>query len=280
VRASSGHLHARDGLRLPTRAWLPDEGVAPRAQVVVVHGLGEHVGRHEGLALRLVRAGYAVHGYDQRGHGFAPGPRAQVDRFERLLDDLADFVAGLDPSLPLILFGQSMGGVVALRAVQSGAVAPSGLILSAPALRDGVEVPAWVRRLVMRVAEVWPGVPTVPLDTSALSRDPAEVAAYRLDPAVFHGPIKGRIGSEIVRHGRLALAEADRIGVPLLILHGKADRLTQPGASGELQRALHDRDATLLLYDDGPHELFHDALRERATDDLLAWLDARLPARG
>jgi len=279
VRASSGHFGTRDGLRLPTRAWLPDDAGSERATVVVVHGLGEHVGRHDGLATRLVRAGYAVHGYDQRGHGYAPGPRAQVRRFEQFIDDLSDFVAGLSRERPLVLFGQSMGAIVALRAVQTGAVAPSGLVLSAPALRDGVEVPRWVRGLLTRVAEVWPGVPTVALDTSALSRDPEEVAAYRLDPAVFHGPIKGRIGSETVRHGRLALAEADRVGVPLLIVHGKADRIAMPGASGELQRALHGRDATLHLYDDGPHELFHDPLRERVTDDVLAWLDERLPPR-
>jgi len=280
VRAVSGHLRARDGLRLPTRAWLPATAGAERADVVVVHGLGEHVGRHEALATRLVRAGYAVHGYDQRGHGYAPGPRCQVDRFERLIEDLGDFVVRLrelQGRRPLVLFGQSLGGVVALRALQTGAVAADALVLSSPVLRDGIELPAWVRGAFMRLAEVWPGVPTVPIDATALSRDPEVVTAYRQDPAVFHGPIKGRIASELVRHGQRALAEADRIGVPLLIVHGKDDRLAQPGASGELQRALHGRDATLRLYDDGPHELFHDPLRGGVTADLLAWLDERLP---
>jgi acylglycerol lipase len=282
VEAGSGHLHGRDGLRLPTRAWRPDANGAARANVVLVHGLGEHVGRYDAFARRLVRAGYAVHGYDQRGHGHAPGPRCQVDRFERLIDDLADVVAGVRAAhdgQPVALLGHSMGGVVALRAVQTGAVVPALLLLSAPTLRDGTEVPGWLRGVVMRLAGPFPALPTVRVDAGALSRDAAEVAAYRQDPAVFHGPVKARIATEMARHGALALAEAGKVSVPLLIVHGRADRLSQPGASGELQRALQGRDATLRLYDDGPHEMLNDPLRERVTDDILAWLDERLPLR-
>lgn len=282
MRTASDRIVAADGLKLPTRAWLPDDD-PPRAAIVVVHGLGEHVGRYDALATRWVRAGYAVHGYDQRGHGYAQGPRAQVRRFEDLVADLAQFVATVrawHPESPLVLFGHSMGGVVALRALQTDAVRADLLVLSSPALRDGTEVPGWVRALVARLAEPFPGLPTVRIDVTALSRDPAEVDAYRQDPAVFHGPVKARLGTQMAKHGALAIAEAPRLPVPLLIVHGKADRLAQPGASGELQRALHGRDATLELYDQGPHELFHDPLRDRVSDDVLAWLDARLPAVG
>jgi acylglycerol lipase len=279
VRSASDHIRTADGLKLPTRAWLTDDD-APRAAVVLVHGLGEHVGRYDALATRMVRAGYAVHGYDQRGHGYAQGPRAQVRRFDDLVADLARFVATVrawHPDEPLVLFGHSMGGVVAVRALQTDAVRADALVLSSPALRDGTDVPGWVRALVAFLAGPFPGLPTVRIDASKLSRDPAEVAAYRQDPAVFHGPIKARLGTEMSKHGALAIADAARLTVPLLIVHGKEDRLARPGASGELQRALHGHDATLELYDDGPHELFHDPLRDRVTEDVLAWLDARLP---
>ena len=280
MRTASDRIVATDGLKLPTRAWLPDDD-APRAAIVLVHGLGEHVGRYDALATRFVRAGYAVHGFDQRGHGYAQGPRAQVRRFEDLIGDLAAFVATVrawHPDAPLVAFGHSMGGVVALRALPTEAVRADLLVLSSPALRDAIDVPAWARGALARLAEPFPGLPTVRIDAKAISRDPAEVEAYRQDPAVFHGPIKARLGTQMAKHGALGIAEARRLRVPLLIVHGKADRLAQPGASGELQRALHDRDATLQLYDDGPHELFHDPLRDRVAADVLAWLDARLPA--
>lgn len=280
MRAASDRIVAADGLKLPTRAWLPDDD-APRAGVVLVHGLGEHVGRYDAFATRMVRAGYAVHGYDQRGHGYAQGPRVQVRRFEDLIGDLAQFVASVrawHPEVPLVLFGHSMGGVVALRALQTDAVRADLLVLSSPTLRVGTDVPAWVRGALARLAEPFPSLPTVRIDVGALSRDPAEVEAYRQDPAVFHGAIKARIATQMAKHGALAIEEAERVRVPLLIVHGKDDRLSLPGASGELQRPLNGRDATLLLYDQGPHELFHDPLRDRVTEDVLAWLDARLPA--
>ncbi|MFN2321761.1 MAG: lysophospholipase [Trueperaceae bacterium] len=280
MRTASDRIVAADGLKLPTRAWLPDDD-APRAGVVLVHGLGEHVGRYDGLATRMVRAGYAVHGYDQRGHGYAQGHRAQVRRFEDLIGDLAQFVATVrawHPEAPLVLFGHSMGGVVAIRALQTDAVRADLLVLSSPALRDGNDVPAWVRALVARLAEPFPSLPTVRLDVTALSRDPAEVEAYRQDPAVFHGAIKARLGTQLSKHGALALEEAERLHVPTLIVHGKDDRIARPGASGELHRALQGGDASLELYDEGPHELFHDPLRDRVTEDVLVWLDARLPA--
>lgn len=282
MRSASDRIVAADGLKLPTRAWLPDDD-APRAAIVLVHGLGEHVGRYDALATRMVRAGYAVHGYDQRGHGYAQGARAQVRRFEDLIADLAQFVATVrawHPDEPLVLFGHSMGGVVVLRALQTEAVRADLLVLSSPALRDGTDVPAWVRAMVARLAEPFPSLPTVRIDAAALSRDPAEVAAYRQDPAVFHGAVKARLATQMAKHGALAIAEAARLRAPLLIVHGKEDRLARPGTSGELQRALQGHDATLELYDEGPHELFHDPLRDRVTADVLAWLDAKLPSLG
>lgn len=283
MRAASDHLHTADGLRLGTRAWLPegDDAQQPRAVVVLVHGHGEHIGRYDWLAIQLVKAGYAVHGYDQRGHGYSQGTRAQVSRFEQLADDLGLFLKSVrawHPGLPLVLLGHSMGGVVVSRAVQLGHAHPDLLVLSSPGFRPISKAPAWAKRLLALLAEPFPGLPTVQLDIRGLSRDPEEVEAYRLDPAVHHGPAKARLATQLVLHGELALAEADKLTMPVLLLHGKDDQVVEAGASGELHRSLHGRDAALILYDQGPHELFHDPLRERATADLLAWLDERLPA--
>lgn len=298
MRAREETLTSRDGLALPTRSWLPDDPGEERAALVLVHGLGEHVGRYDALAARLTAEGYAVHGYDQRGHGGAEGPRAQVDRFEQLVDDLGDVVARVraaHPDRPLVLFGHSMGGVVALRAAQTGVVEPDALLLSSPALRVDGDVPGWLSALLARVAGPFPGLPTKPVDVSALSRDPAVVEAYRRDPAVYHGPVKARMATELVRAGAMALADADasadagasddapagngHVDVPVLIVHGREDRIADPGASAALHRAMAGRDATLALYDDGPHELFNDPLRERVLDDVLGWLDAHLDGR-
>jgi acylglycerol lipase len=277
VRHASDHFVAPDGLRLATRAWVPTG--EPTAVVVLVHGFAEHVGRHEGLATALVRATYAVHGYDQRGHGYSPGERANVARFEVLLDDLAAFVREVRSSyrgVPLVILGHSAGGIVALRTVQEGLCAPHGLILSSPLVRSGVKLPRVVIKVLAALAGPFPRLPTVAVDPRDISNDPAEADAYRLDPAIYHGPAKGRIAREMVRHGEIALARAALVRVPTLLLQGTGDRICDGGATGELARALPD--ATLHRYQGGPHELFHDDHRERATADLLAWLQARLSA--
>jgi acylglycerol lipase len=283
MRTESGHHATGDGVRLPSRAWLPDQAASERALVVVAHGLGEHIGRYDALATRLVREGFAVRGYDQRGHGYAPGARANIDRFERFSEDLGSFTAAAraqHPGKPMVLLGHSMGGVVAARAVQMGVAVPNLLVLSAPAFRDGTEVPGWARRLLTGIAKPFPGFPTVRIDSRLLSRDPAVVAAYDQDPAVFHGPVKARMASEMVRAGAQALREGGRLTLPLLIVHGKSDGLIRASGSAELMATQRNGNATFKLYDEAPHELFNDPGRERVIGDLLAWLDAQLSSLG
>src|SRR5262245_10811809 len=108
---------ASDGENLAVQDWSLPEGVPPRGQVLVVHGLGEHAGRYDHVARRLNQWGFAVRGYDQYGHGDSGGPRGGLNQPQRLVGDLADLVEAtrrrLEPGIPLILLGHSMGGLVA-----------------------------------------------------------------------------------------------------------------------------------------------------------------------
>jgi alpha-beta hydrolase superfamily lysophospholipase len=275
VRHASDHFIAPDGLRLATRSWLPR--CDRLATVVLVHGFAEHVGRHDRLATALARCGYAVLGYDQRGHGYSPGERANVPRLEVLFDDLAAFARearASDPGVPLVVLGHSLGGLVALRSVQEGLVAPDLMVLSSPLLRMSATPPRSIVRLLTALARPFPRLPTLSVDHRLISSDPQEAEAYRLDPAIYHGPAKARIATEMARHGELALAHASRVAAPTLLLHGKGDRLVDPGPTGHLARELPN--ASLRLYDGGAHELFHDTQAPRVTADVLAWLQARL----
>jgi phosphoribosylaminoimidazole-succinocarboxamide synthase len=181
------------------------------------------------------------------------------------------------PELPLVLFGHSVGGLVSLRAVQTGAVAPSVKVLSSPLLRSGMQPPKLVTSLLMALGGPFPRMPTVGVDPDRLSHDPDEVAAYREDPAVFHGPVKARIGAEVVRHGELALEHASAVDVPVLLIHGREDRIADPAASVELHA--HLPDAALQLVDGGKHELFHDAFADDVTADVVRFIDRQLQSR-
>ena len=138
---------ASDGLLLHRCDW-PCVGET-KGTLLVVHGLGEHIGRYDRVAMRLNAAGWHVAGYDQRGHGQSEGARGAVGRRDSLLFDLGrvvDTVRG-ERGGPLILLGHSMGGLIAARwsvptlllwAGSDRCVAPAGSQAFADAAPPGV----------------------------------------------------------------------------------------------------------------------------------------------
>jgi len=178
---------ASDGDRVVVLDWPLEAGVALRGVVIVVHGLGEHAGRYEQVALQLNEWGFAVRGYDQCGHGESGGARGSLPTDTRLLDDLADIIdstrARMRPGTPLILLGHSMGGLVVGRFVSLGLRPVDGLIMSSPALNAGMN--AFQKFLVSLLPKLSPNLRVGNgVKPQYISHDPAVVAAYRADPMV------------------------------------------------------------------------------------------------
>jgi len=251
---------------------------APRATVVVVHGLCEHGGRYVELADQLCRAGYAVFLPDLRGHGRSPGPRALVLALDEYLDDLQEFLAAVrrqEPAGPLFLLGHSMGGAIAARLVQTRTVALDGLILSAPAARVADTVFPWLRRIAGFISRFFPRLRVVRIGSRGLSRDPAVAEDFRRDPLVFHDRFPVRTGTEILRAAAAVREEAARIRVPLMVLHGTGDFVTDPEGSRMLWAQAATADKTLKLYAGLYHDLVHEPERAAVVADVLDWLAAR-----
>jgi acylglycerol lipase len=267
---------ARDGLVLYEQSWLPEGEAA--GVVVVVHGICEHGGRYVRLAGDLNRRGYAVYAMDLRGHGRSDGARVLVRAFDEYLDDvemLLDRVAARHPEKPLFLLGHSMGGaVVALL----GILRPPkvrGLVLSAPSVVVGGNVFPVLRRLAALASFVWPTLRFVRMGCWYISRDPAVVEAFKNDPLVFHGRFPVRTGAEILRAAQRIHLGMDQLQLPLLILHGTKDHVTDPNGSRLLATRAASPDKTLRLYPGLYHELFSEPERDQVLADTLAWLDAR-----
>lgn len=275
----AGTVKTADGLELPLVDWPLPAGAERRGSILIVHGLGEHIGRYAHVAAALVAAGFAVRGYDQRGFGSAPGPRGAIPRDDALLDDARRvFEAWRDESGERpVLLGHSMGGAVAARASTGGWIAPRALVLSSPAITGRL---SGVQKLALRLGRWLAPDRAVPslLDARRVSRDPAVVADYRSDPR-NHALITPRLAQFILDAGPRALADAPQLRVPVLVMIGTADRIVDVAGA----RAFHDRlppeMRTLRVYDGFYHELFNEpaADRARALADLQAWLRA-LPA--
>ena len=275
MRHVSDTLVGADGLRLASRAWLPDG--APRASLLIVHGWGEHGGRYERLAEALVADGFAVHGFDQRGHGSSEGARARTRCLAPHLDDLSAAAAQVRAwhDVPWALLGHSAGGLLALRAVQQRRLEPDALVLSSPYLRPRhAPHPLLLRSLVL-LARIAPWLPASRLDPAAMSRDPVEVEAYRSDPANLHGPVSLGTAAALIRSGEAARADdVPMLRLPTLVLHGSADSVADPEAAIAL--AERNPGVTLHVEPEGHHELFNDTCRAFLTDELRRWLRVRL----
>jgi alpha-beta hydrolase superfamily lysophospholipase len=170
-----------------------------------------------------------------------------------------------------------MGGNVALGYALLHQEDLAGLVLSGPAIASKKLPPAPAIPLMMALSRVLPNLPAITLDPDDISRDPAVVAAYRADPLVWHGKVKLRIAAEQLR-GMLSFP--DRVGdlkLPLLVLHGTADRLTDPAGSRMLQQRAGSPDKTVRFYDGLSHEVYNEPERQRVLADLQAWLDERAP---
>ena len=265
---------ARDGLGLYEQCWLPER--EPGAAVVVVHGINEHGGRYARLAEDLNRRGYAVYTMDLRGHGRSDGDRALVRAFDEYLDDvevLLERVAARQPGKPVFLFGHSMGGtVVALLGIMRPPKV-RGLILSAPAVLIAGGVFPVLRRLASLASMVWPTLRLVRLGCRFISRDPAVVEAFKNDPLVFHGRFPVRTGAEILRAAKCVQTGANRLALPLLILHGAGDFVTDPQGSRLLVARAGSADKTLRLYPGLYHEVFSEPEREQGGAVRVACLD-------
>jgi alpha-beta hydrolase superfamily lysophospholipase len=268
---------SRDGTHLHWRAW-PRE--SPKLAVAIAHGLGDHSGRYERLAEALNRRNFSCYAVDLRGAGQSPGRRGHVSRWQQWVDDYAAFweLVGEEASgLEVVPLGHSLGGIVVASAMVRGAIAPQRFVLCNPAFRPALTAPAWKRKLGRAASGVWPALSmSNEVDPALLSRDAAEVAAYREDPLV-HDRISSRMFTEWMAASEEALERAGEITAPLFLVLSDGDRIVDPGGGREFAERVGGG-RTVRGYRGRYHEPFNDLGSEEVFADLAVWLDQSLPA--
>jgi alpha-beta hydrolase superfamily lysophospholipase len=299
---------ASDGHGVFCYRWLP-EG-SPRAIIHLAHGMGEHSGRYHWTAEQLTNAGYAVYMNDHRGHGRTANQLGDfgADGWNRALADLLEMnqqYARDYPDVPRVLFGHSMGSMLAEQYIAlHGDTLAAVVISGSPGFTHPVL--SWVLRLVCRF-EAWR---LGPLKESAvlqnvifgsankafeastdnpsgfewLSRDSGQVQAYVDDPLCgfvpFPASLKHIFNGAAWTQRKASVAQIPT-RLPLYVFSGSADPVHNE--MRDINRLLKryqqaDLDVQTRFYADGRHEMLNETNRVEVIDDTLTWLDARFPA--
>lgn len=246
--------------------------------VHLVNGLGEHSGRYAHVAETLNDAGYHFTGFDLRGHGLSEGKRGYTPDFEHLLDDiqisLTEIPSKIDRPLPVFLYGHSLGANLVLNYALRRKHDLAGVIATAPSLRLAFK-PSRIKLLIGKImAKIMPSFTmSNALEIEALSRDKAVVNAYR-DDVYVHDRISARLAIDLLESGQYAMDHAQDWKIPLLLMHGTADRITSHQASQEFAEKTSSK-VDLIYWDDYYHEIHNDFGSDAVLAKMIAWLDGK-----
>lgn len=251
------------------RVWEP--GGSPVAEMVLVHGLAEHSGRYERPAGLFAEAGIRVTAPDLVGFGATGGKRGDVEDWTVYLDQVQALVEEASSSgRPVVLFGHSMGGLIALEYALSERPAPDLLVLSSPGLNGGA---AWQRKLAPLLARVVPGLSLPnPVKSEQLSRDPSVGEAYFSDPLV-HTASTIRLGAQLFAAMDRVNAAVGRLDLPTLVTHGGADSIVPPTCTVELGSL---PGVERRLYPRLRHETLNEPEGPEVAAEIIDWIKAHL----
>ncbi|MEL6107217.1 MAG: lysophospholipase [Planctomycetota bacterium] len=259
------------------RSWVPSvDDVARPFALCVVHGLGDHSGRFDAFGRWFAARGVPVHSFDQIGHGKSPGKRMVIPDYDYLLRDVGAFLSWVKDkvTLPVGLFGQSMGGNLVLNHQLRLDEDAAFVVAGSPMLRVPRPPTRWMQLVYRAVGVFAPNlILKTPVDPANLSRNPEVQRAYVEDPLVEQ-KLSLRLGIALIDSGQWALDHASELTVPTLLTHGDADEITCHEASKEFVESSNGV-AAMNLWTGGVHDLHADLVEEEYRQSLLAWMSSQ-----
>ncbi|KAL3681833.1 hypothetical protein R1sor_024789 [Riccia sorocarpa] len=281
------YTHNSRGMRLFTCHWLPVKKDI-KALIFLCHGYGMECSVYtQETGIRLARAGYAVYGIDYEGHGKSEGLQCYIPNFDHLVTDCETYFKSITEreeylDKPRFLYGESMGGAVAILVSERDSSYWSGLVLVAPMCKisEKIKPPAFVTSVLKKMAHVvptWKLVPSKDVIDNAF-KDPIKREKIRSNPFAYQGQPRLQTALEMLRASQQIEKNLNQISLPFLCLHGEADTVTEPAVSKALYTESISFDKNLKLYTGMWHGLTTgepDQNVELVFRDITDWLDER-----
>ena len=247
----------------------------PKAAVILVHGICEHLGRYDYIKDKLNEDGYNVYRYDARGHGRSEGQRGYLEEFDDYLDDL-DLLIGIvkreNKGLKTILIGHSMGGLVATAYTckcpdKVDLLALSGACNVCPKMASALKfLPYNLLGKIKYTNKLGNGV----------CSDSRVVNEYNKDPLVLRKVSLRLLGNAFVKGTKYVAKNIKNIKCPTLVMHGENDGLVVKETGEWTYNNLVSNDKTIKMYPKLYHEIFNEIKKDEVIQDLLDWCNERV----
>ena len=269
-------LTTDSGLDLHGRVWSADQTTL--GLLVLVHGLGEHVGRYDRVATALNQVGITVAGFDLPGHGRSAGQRGHINHWQDYRHSLGQFLDLMKrefAKVPLFLMGHSLGAMIVLDFAMQDLMPLQGLVVSgAPLTPTGVKNPLkiWAAR---SLSSLLPRISVkTGLQPTDLSRAP-ELLNHHGQDALNHDVATLRWGAEML--GAIARVKAcpEKIACPLLMIHGGCDPVSAVSGVQTFFETVTYPDKSLNIYPNSYHEPHNDLDASQVLADLTSWLKGK-----
>ncbi|RFS20476.1 lysophospholipase [Chitinophaga silvatica] len=263
-----------DGTKVFYRNWKSLN--EPKGLVVIAHGFNSHSGYYQWAAEQLTSQGYEVYALDFPGRGKSDGERYYIAEYNVWisdLDKLIDIAQAAQPGLPTFLLGHSAGGVMSTVYSLEHQEKLNGFICESFAFQ--VPAPDFAIAVLKGLSHIFPHAHVLKLKNEDFSRNPDVVDFMNNDPLIAHEVQPTKTVEQLALADERIKSEVATINLPLLILHGTADKATKPEGSKYFYDNASSDDKTIKLYEGHYHDLLNDVDKEVVMNDIIEWLNAQ-----
>jgi len=271
MKITKDYFSSKDGIKLYYEAYIPSK---VEATLIIVHGLSEYIASYDEFRAFLTHKNIAVYGFDARGHGNSPGIRAHVNRWSEYTEDLHHFVALVqnEQKGKMVMFAHSMGTTIATNYLMEYQDKLDGLILCGTTIKP-VEATKWyLIPMAKLLSWIAPEVSiNLKLNMDAVCSDPKVIECSKVDVLKF-STVTPRWGTEILKAIERTKTNLDIYTMPLLLIHGKLDRINDFEAVKLFFEAITHDDKSFIAYENSFHEVLKDVEKHQAFEDIYTFL--------
>ena len=262
-------LHSKSDLKLHAVKWLVE---APKLNMILIHGLGEHSGRYQHVAEFFNTKNINVYAMDQRGHGRSEGARGCGPDLDSFLDDIDCLVHAmkLESDLPWIIYAHSMGANISLNYVIRRKPDCKAIIATGSWIRLENDPSSFLVFMANILNRLGGFTKNSDLDPTHISTDPREVEKYINDP-LNHGKISSKAGMALYHSGQYLYKYKGGMHIPALLMHAREDKLTLASGTEKFVEN-NPENVSIKIWPKVYHEIHNDVNRAEMLNYTWNWL--------